>query len=319
MEHSNSEELREWVGRQTELLDPPAGWQPDAAAALARFHQRTATQTPASILRRCPAWAAAAAIVIAGLLALPEGRVAAQQFWQLLTVPRVAVIRVKGWPEGVPSPAVKVIGTPIPPIPARDLEEARWRVHFDPRVPRPGVLSQSPKFFTTFSMAAGTVVNTADLELAMRKAGITDQQVPPEWNGARLALHTSALVIAQWPDAALVQSLPLTLTAPAGFDFPAFSALVLRIVGVAPEEARRLAQRMGTIPQWLAPLARDNDEFATIEEITLNSGPATLYQERGRDGQVDRTTLAWSVPDRVYVLDGKLSRELTIAVANAVQ
>ncbi len=319
MESFSPEELREWVGRQTALLEPPAGWSTDATTALTRLHERAVEQASVSMVRRWPAWAAAAAILIGGVLALPEGRVAAQQFWQFLTVPRMAVIQVKDWPEGVPSPAVKLIGTPLPPIPARDLEEARWRVHYDPRIPRPGVLAQSPKFLTTFSMAAGTVVNTADLELAMQKAGITDQRVPPEWNGAHLALHTSAMVIAQWPDLALVQSLPLTLTAPAGFDFSAFSALVLKIVGVAPEEARQLAQRMGTIPQWLAPLARENDDFATIEEIRLNSGPATLYQERDRAGKVDRTTLFWSVPDRVYALDGTLSRELTIAVANAVQ
>jgi hypothetical protein len=50
-----------------------------------------------------------------------------------------------------------------------------------------------------------------------------------------------------------------------------------------------------------------------VEEIALNSGPATLLQES------QRTTVIWSVPDRVYLLSGKLSRELAIAVANAVQ
>jgi hypothetical protein len=34
---------------------------------------------------------------------------------------------------------------------------------------------------------------------------------------------------------------------------------------------------------------------------------------------VKRIIVVWSVPDRVYLLTGTLSRELAIAVANAVQ
>ncbi len=56
--------------------------------------------------------------------------------------------------------------------------------------------------------------------------------------------------------------------------------------------------------------------MAAIEEIELNSGPATLVQQRGTPA---RTTVFWSVPDRVYLLTGTLSRDLAIAVANAVE
>jgi hypothetical protein len=243
----------------------------------------------------------------------------AQQLWQFLTVRRVAFVRVNPWPEGVPSPQVKLIGVPIPPLPARDASEAGWRVNYSPRLPRPGVLSDTPRLSTTFSLAAGTVVKAGDLELALRKAGVTDQNVPPQWDGAHVTLHTSAIVIAEWPDFVLVQSLPLTLTVPPGFDFPAFSTLVLRILGVGPEEAQRLAQRAGTSPAWLAPLERDLEGRATIEDIALNSGPATLLQEMQDDGAVKRIIMVWSVPDRVYLLSGRLSRELAIATANAVQ
>jgi hypothetical protein len=163
------------------------------------------------------------------------------------------------------------------------------------------------------------VVKTADLQLALQKAGVTDQRVPAQWDGAQLALHTSAGVIAEWPDVMLAQSLPLTLTAPAGFDFSAYSALVLRVVGVAPDEAQRLAQRMGTVPPLIAPIDSDLEKTGAIEEITLNSGPATLLRQTGDDGAAKRITVVWSVPDRVYVLTGNLSRELMIAAANAVQ
>ena len=131
-------------------MDPPAGWQPDSAAALTRFHARLEMGRARAAWRRWPAWVSAAALVIAVILLLPAGRVVAQQLWQLLTVRRMAFVRVNPWPAGVPSPQVKLIGILIPPIPAADVDEARFRVHYDPRLPRPGVLSSAPRLYTTF-------------------------------------------------------------------------------------------------------------------------------------------------------------------------
>jgi hypothetical protein len=318
MANASDEDLGEWVAKQTALLEPPAAWYPDRGEALMSILARSETNG-SRVWRRWAAWAAAAALAVPLFVWMPAGRAVAYQVWQLLTVRRVAFIRVKPWPEGVRSPQVGLIGTPVPPIPARDLEEARWRVHYDPRLPRADVLSRSPQLYTTFSLSAGTVVKVDELESALRKAGVTDLHVPPQWDGAQLALHTSAVVIAQWPDIVLAQSLPLTLTAPSVFDFWTYSMLVLRVLGVGQDEAQRLAQRMGTTPPWLAPIAHDVMRGATIEEVTLNSGPATLLQETGDDGTVKRVSVLWSVPDRVYLLTGSMHRELAIAVANAVE
>lgn len=317
MDNSNDEEVRPWVAEQIGNLDPPASWRPDPGAAMRRFHDRRKENLWRSAWG---SWAAtAAALALAVFLVLPAGRAVAQQIWQFLTVRRVAFIRVNPWPAGVPSPQINLVGTPLPPIPARDVEEAARRVRYEPRLPRPGVLSGSPKLYTTFSLSEGTVVRVADLELALRKAGVTDQTVPPQWDGAHLALHTSAVVIAQWPDIVLAQSLPLTLSAPANFDFAAFSALLLRVLGVGPDQARQLADQMGTAPPWLAPISEDFEAHLTIEEIALNSGPATLLQQTQASGGLQRITLVWSLPDRVYLLSGNVSRDLAIAAANAVQ
>jgi len=318
MENVNQEELSRWVVKQTAYLDPPAGWRPDPASALTRFHARMEADRPRARSWRWLVWAAAAALVGAVIVLLPAGRGVAQQLWQVLTVRQVAFIRVNPWPEGVPSPQVNLIGIPIPPVPARDVNEAAARVHYNPRLPYQ-VLSGTPRLSTTFSLSAGTVVKVADLELALSKAGVTDLTVPLQWDGAQLALHTSAIVIAEWPDIVFAQSLPLTLTAPPGFDFAAFSALILRVVGVSPGDAQRLAQRVGTAPPWLAPISPFIWERATIEEVDLNSGPATMLLETGADAASNRITVVWSVPDRVYLLSGRLSRELAIATANAVQ
>src|SRR6185436_20995780 len=102
MENARQEEVRQWVLEQTSYLDPPAGWRPDAAAALMRFHARMQADRSRAVWRRWPAWTAAAVLVVAIILLLPTLRVAAQQLWQFLTVRQVAFIRVNPWPEGVP-------------------------------------------------------------------------------------------------------------------------------------------------------------------------------------------------------------------------
>jgi len=309
------ENANHWVAAKLAYLDPPPEWEPNAELALKRFHEDVEMDRPLVVWRRWPAWAAAVALVLAGFLVLPAGRAVAYQVWQFLTVRRVGLIRVNRWPDGVRSPQVGVLGTPLPPIPARDLDEARWRVDYDPRLPRPGILSSSPKLYTTFSLSAGTVVNVADLELALRKVGITDQIVPPQWDGAQIALHTSPVVIAEWPDVVLTQSLPLTITTPSGFDFQAFSVLILRILGVAPEEAQRLAQRANTAPPLL--IDRNLRADAALEEVQLHTGSAILLQEHIENGT--RVSLLWSVTDRIYLLSGTISRDLAIAAADAVE
>ncbi|HLK20973.1 MAG TPA: hypothetical protein VKT81_18610 [Bryobacteraceae bacterium] len=299
----------QFVRERMALLDPPAEWQPDAATALGRFRGRAEMRRPNWVR-----WVmAAAALVVVAICLLPAGRGWAQQVWQWMTVQRVGFIQVHAWPAGVRSPQVGIIGTPLPPIPARDVNEAQARVQYVPRLPRAGLLAGNPQLYTTFGVSAGTVVKLADLELALRKAGVTDQSVPQAWDGAQIALHTSGVVIAQWPEVALAQSLPLTLTAPAGFDFPAYSALVLRVLGISADQAQRLAQQMGTTPPWLAPLVQDLTARGTLEEVTLRSGPATVLHE------TNTTTVVWSVADRVYVLRGTIDRALAIAAADAVQ
>ena len=313
MDNADRQQVRQWVIEQTALLDPPPNWQPDPGAALTRLHARLESVPPRPVWRAWFAWMTAAALLLGVLVLLPGTRALAQQFWQYLTVRQVAFIRVNPWPEGVPSPKINLIGVPLPPLPARDVEEVRWRVKYVPRLPRPGVLAGTPSLSTTFSQSAGATVHVADLQLALRKTGVMGQTVPAEWEGAQLALHTSAGVIAEWPGIYLLQSLPLTLTAPSNFDFAAYATLCLRVLGVGPDESQRLAQRMGTVPALLAPIDRNLEKGTTIEEITLRSGPATLLQAP------QRVTVIWSVPDRVYVLTGALTRDLAVAAANAVE
>jgi hypothetical protein len=198
-------------------------------------------------------------------------------------------------------------------------------------------------------MSFGTVFSTADLELALRNAGVSYQDVPKDWDGARIALQIGATVTAEWSDVpdewsgqiewsdlTLAQGLPPLVEVPSGFDLTAFTVLNLRTALLGRENALRFAQRATTAPALLFGNNGKLKVFA-VREVNLRRGPATFIEEFrdfnshtnwfGFDGgpSVERITLLWSVPDRMYVLRGVMSvpsemvsLDLAGAVTNAI-
>src|ERR1051326_5422095 len=104
MENAKQQQVRQWVMRQAAVLDPPPGWQPDSAAALARMHARMGAVPARPAWWRGLGWAMAALVIPAIVLVLPEARLLAQQLWQYLTVRHLALLRLNLWPKGGPSP-----------------------------------------------------------------------------------------------------------------------------------------------------------------------------------------------------------------------
>src|ERR1051325_10048651 len=126
MEHANQSELSRWVEERTRLLEPPTEWHPDSRTALAALH----TRMDANRSRWTPAWipwAVAASLICATLVVLPSTRALAQQFWQLLTVRRLEMVRVNfnDLPHEASSLFGKLLNNPGPPVSVRDTEEAR--------------------------------------------------------------------------------------------------------------------------------------------------------------------------------------------------
>ena len=165
-------------------------------------------------------------------------------------------------------------------------------------------------------MSFGTVVKTADLELALQRAGVSDAVVREEWDGAQLAVHIGSTVMAEWNGVTLMQLLPAVLSTPPGFDLGAFATSVLRAVGMNGETAQRFGRKLAAAPALLLGIAAQ--DAVTIREVNLHTGPATLIDEIGENGQVERVAVLWNVPDRVYILSGAISAELATTVADSI-
>jgi hypothetical protein len=171
---------------------------------------------------------------------IPSVRAVAQQLWQSFFVQREEVVNVD---------FNQLIGKPTPPRSVRDLAEASQLAGFTARLPKPGTLTGTPSLSIMAPMSFVTTRRSADLDLALRKAGITSFDIPKQWDGAQLAYHQGTVVLATWPqEVTLMQCLPAAITVPPGFDLPAFAALILRAAGMPPKAAERYARRMAAAP-----------------------------------------------------------------------
>ena len=160
------------------------------------------------------------------------------------------------------------------------------------------------------------VLRVAALERAAVTTGLTDVAVPPGWEGARIGVETGPLVISSYGETTLLQTTPVAIAVPAGFDFPAFVELALRLSGFGAAEASALAAKAAVAP--MAFLGIPRGERVTVSEVPLRSGSATMVHDLESHDRVGRVTLIWSRPGRIFLLSGPIADHVAIAIAESL-
>lgn len=328
MENKIKQDTEPWVEERMALLAAPDDWEPDASLARTRLQRRMSSsfaRRPAVVRIWLPRTAMIALACLVLIFAIPTTRALTRQLWQWLTVRNVEVVQAdfKNLRESwlIPRVVVKDAEAKEDELPAPEevtVTEAARRAGFIPRLPHEGVPTDSQHITTLDPMVWRTTVKVADLELSLRQAGVDDQPIPKEWDGAQLSMQVGSAIIASWPEGGifLVQHQPVTLSAPPGFDFAQYWMAALRAAGVNREQAQRLAERMRTKPTMLIAFVAEHK--VAIRDVSLRNGPATLIEEIGETGDVERVNLMWNVADRAYMLEAK-SEEQAITVANSIE
>src|SRR4029077_12260887 len=93
-------------------------------------------------------------------------------------------------------------------------------------------------------------LKVADIERALRAAGVTDVTVPKEWEGITLRVERGPMIDARYADAraSLAQSPPFRLTTPPGFPVARFMEIAYRVLGKSPAEASYLSRKFVANP-----------------------------------------------------------------------
>jgi hypothetical protein len=263
-------------------------------------------------------WATAAACVACvAVLVLPAPRAFAQRLWDRLFLGRVEVVRINF--DDLPAELLRweIVGWSGKPTIVADASAASRTAGFEPRLPRPGILRDEPKLFLTGSTTARIRLSVRDLEAGLRSAGASEVDVPPSWEGATLAVRISPILIAEYPEISLTQSLPIAVDIPAGFEMVRFLQTLFRIAGMEPRVAAHLSEKFAVNPTWF--LGIPQDEAVEVREVQLASGPGMLIEDFDDAGQTERIALVWNAPDRIYAVSGKISRELAVSIANSIR
>jgi hypothetical protein len=329
MENKTKLTSERWVEEQMALLAAPDDWEADPRLAHTRLQGRTSEHRPSLARMWLPRAAMVGLICLVLLFAIPTTRALTEQVWQWLTLPPFEVVqadfdKLKGkWlilrhSEKEVEAEGDVEEDVMPTVSAMDLTEAASRAGFVPRLPRDGVPSATPSITTIGPLDFCATLKAADLELSLREAGVIDQPIPKEWDGAQLSIKVGPSVFIDWHgEMALVQHAPITLAAPAGFDFGSYWTAALRAAGVGREQALKLAARMKTSPSLLLGIGKE--EKVAIREVNLRNGTASLIESIDETGRVRHVTLSWRTPDRVFLLAGVKSGQQAIKVANSVK
>ncbi|HYP14946.1 MAG TPA: hypothetical protein VEQ63_13545 [Bryobacteraceae bacterium] len=299
-----------WVNDRISSLDVNADWRPEVGIARSRLSNLAERKNRQ---RMQLTWAGAtAALGIASLLAVPSTRAVAQRYWNTLVLNGVEVARFDA--DAFP---MRLSLTGGQGVMARDPAEAEQIVGFRLHLPPSGVTGGVAKVGVMHKGSAQVTLDNGDLRSALDKAGASDVRLPADWNLQRLAVQFGPLVETKYSDVTLVQGPPVVLLTPADFSLAAFAEVAFRIGGIYPTEARTLGRAFAANPSWLIGIAQADS--VTIRDVSLRSGPGILIEDVREQDPEERLVLVWSTTDRTFVLNGNVSAERLIAVANSVQ
>ena len=312
-------------GRLTEL---------DAAA-----HGRSFARSRA--LRRGLLTLAPVAAAVLALVLFPDVRAGAQAFLEMFRVRNFVAVSFD--PERLRA----LEGKGVDPI-------ALIGEHTQTRAPEPpqsfvapagafaaaGYSGHEPTFLPN-GLAADSVVvlggQEGELRIEARKLnelmaslGVHDVALPPELDGARIAMRSSRAVAIRYRggkhEVLFVQAPPPEVTLPAGLERARLAEIGLRVLGLSADEARRFADRIDWNSTALVPVPLGE---CTFREVEVGRQKALLIESAGPDagqeaGKVHPgragggRVLLWSDEERIYAMRGNLRDFDLLQMASSV-
>ncbi len=160
--------------------------------------------------------------------------------------------------------------------------------------------------------------------------GIGDLSLPPELNGAQIAVRVPRAVGVRYTKgkqrAMFLQSPQPQISMPPGVDMARLGEIGLRIAGLDAAEAKRFAATVDWTSTLLVPVPPNT---TVIREVEVGGRKGLLVEadvrdvrpggkaNRGYEG--NRSTVLWSDDERVYAITGNVSSESVVSMANSVR
>lgn len=292
--------------------------------------------------RPVPRWRLEIAVAIgaAACLALftqPAVRATAQQLLDLFRVHEFAVVQVdearieqlrarKLDPQTLLGGNVEKLQEPGPAQSFPSIEAATVAAGYLPE--RPATLPRGLALDSVFVSGAGRMrltIDTKPLRALLQDLAITDVDLPAGLDGRQVELRESGAVVERYRagtrfHVAFMQAASPEAELPPGVDLARLGEAGLRILGLSPDEARRMSRAIDWRSTAVVPVVASATRF---QQVTVN-GQRGLFLEtthtRTPNGE-DRgagTVVMWSRGERVYALMGNLDQVSMMQMAESV-
>jgi anti-sigma factor RsiW len=326
------------------LAQVPVSEQPSSRAAWARFRARYLAPARHPLrwrLRtmwqnlRTRNWRPALvgsllAALIVSVLAFAPLRTAASEFLGIFRVRKFAVVsfdptRIRdlaGFEE-------EVFGQPevgdLRPVEVGSAEEAGRLAGFRVLVPThvPASLREdAPRISVTGATAARTRVNLAAARALLQMAGLPTDAIPTDRDMVEVTAQIPPIVTLTYgngPDSlAVIQARSPEVNVPEGIDLARVGEVGLQLLGLSPQEARRLSRSIDWATTLVIPVPKD---IASVREVTVRGVPAYLIHGsvEDPDGVSYVATLVWEADGLLYAVIGDTGMAELVEVAESLR
>ena len=280
--------------------------------------------------------AVAAAAAVAVVFAVPSVRVSAQAALDVFRVKRFAAVELKDSRRELLASLEKEQGfvvfdrqekilDPGPATYVATRQAATAEAGFDVSGPTflpTGMVADS--LFVQGEAAARMSVSEAKLRSLLERLDLRDVKVPAGLDGQWVEVRKPPVVLQRFRSerrrALLVQARSPEVTLPAGWNLEQLGEIGLRILGLEPRDARRIAKSTDWRSTLLVPLPVNATAFRQVTVHGQSGLLITTTGEPAADGKRGRakTVLMWSTGDRIFFLQGDLEAQELIQMAESV-
>jgi hypothetical protein len=273
---------------------------------------------------------ALAVVTLAILIAVPGVRASVAQFLSLFRVVHIVAVPVS---EGrldrlaaenleigaVIGEHVEIVHDPGPPVSVLSFADAASAA---------GMTLALPQWLPDNSQVLETAVvgervlrvtaNSQRLQQVMDALGINDLAVPAGLDGHTVNVRVPPVVMIRYEHgkrrSRLFQARTPQLTLPDSINVQALGEIGLRILGLAPAEAKQFAQAMDWHSTLIVPVPPNASQF---RQVNIDGHLGVVIDHQPPNSSPTHTII-WSTPERVFVLVSILGYEQALAMATSV-
>lgn len=311
---------------------------PEFASALRRRLRATESEEPAS-RRRFPVPALVAAalglVVVASFALSPTVRASAQAFLDLFRVRQFTAVsfdpsRLERFKQqGQDNPMLAFARTenledPGPPRGFANLGAATSTAGFF--AARPGYVPNgyvADSVWVTGHGAARITIDVKKLRDVLNTLDIRDVSVPDAYDGKSATVTMTPVVMQRFRSGnqrvIVTEAASPAVQVPADVDLQRLGGIGLRILGVSPGDADRLARSIDWRSTMLVPVPSDAGSF---REVTVHGAKGLMVTMMGETKEGRRrqgAVVLWTEGDRVHAVQGPLEREELLQMAESVR